>query len=88
MSIESCNKNNSFVLMRGGGRLLLLRGKVARFFLGTTYQNGQKTPNDHRYTNRPRKIPNHCKIDQTPIKYTNIFHLNTVQKLPELGFLV
>jgi hypothetical protein len=34
------------------------------------------------------KIPNWRKIDQTAIKYTNIFHCKTLQYLPNLVFLV
>jgi hypothetical protein len=33
-------------------------------------------------------IPDGCKIDQMSIKYNNIFHCNSLQKIPKFGFLV
>jgi hypothetical protein len=61
-----------------------------QIFLGATYQNGEKC------TQRPQNIPNGHKIgipvgrnmDQTVIKYTNIFRCSTLQNLPKLVFLV
>jgi hypothetical protein len=32
-------------------------------------------------------MPNGRKIDQTSVKYTNVFHCKTLQNIPKLGFL-
>jgi hypothetical protein len=40
------------------------------------------------YTKCPETLPNDCKIDQMPIKYTNIFNCKILQNLPKFGFLV
>jgi hypothetical protein len=39
-------------------------------------------PNDHK------KMPNGGKLDQTAMKYTDVFHCKTLLNLPKLGFLV
>jgi hypothetical protein len=49
--------------------------RVARFFL---LQN----------TNTGKNIPNYRKIYPMAIEYSKIFHSNTLQNLPKLGFLV
>jgi hypothetical protein len=48
---------------------------------GYIYQIATKLPDGH-------KTPNGNKIDQTAIKFTNIFHCKALQNLPKLGFLV
>jgi hypothetical protein len=40
------------------------------------------------YTKWPYNISNGRKIGQMVRKYTKIFHCNTLQNLPKLGFLV
>jgi hypothetical protein len=40
------------------------------------------------YTKSPQNIQNGRKMDQMAINYTNIFHCNTLQNLPKMGFLV
>jgi hypothetical protein len=56
---------------------------------GSKYQNGKKyIPNENQIYQTATKIPNGRKIDQTAIKYTNIFNCKILQNLPKLGFLV
>jgi hypothetical protein len=61
-------------------------GRVARFFLVQTYQNGKK------YTKGPQTIPeiipNGLKIFQIFIKYNSIFHSKALQNVTKVGFLV
>jgi hypothetical protein len=54
---------------------------VARFLLGSTHQDGENTPNDH-------KIYQSAKIYQMGIKYPNIFHSKAFQNITKVGFLV
>jgi hypothetical protein len=51
------------------------------YFLGTTYQNGEK------YTKLPQNIPNGCKIDQMSIKYTQHLPLQGPPKFTQIGIL-
>jgi hypothetical protein len=56
--------------------------RVARFFLVHYTRTGKSIPNDQKamiYTNWPENIPNGQK-------YTNIFHSNALQNIPNLGF--
>jgi hypothetical protein len=53
-----------------------------RIFLSAKYQHGGK------YTKWPQPLFNGRKIDQMVLKYTKIFHCQTIQNIPKLGFLV
>jgi hypothetical protein len=59
-----------------------------QIFLGTKYQNGGKCTKLPQNTPKGHKIlANGRKIDQTSIKYANIFHCKALQSLPKLRFL-
>jgi hypothetical protein len=65
-----------------------LRRLGCQIFLGSTYQNGKNTPDNHKtctYTKRPQNRPNGLKIDQIVIKYTDIFHLKDPPRLALIG---
>jgi hypothetical protein len=62
--------------------------RVARFFLVQTYKNGKNIPNDHKnIPNGHKLLKNGLKI-QMVMKYTNVFHIKTLQNIPKFGFLV
>jgi hypothetical protein len=63
-----------------------------QIFFGTTYQNGENIPNDHKIyrmagklAERPQNIPNGGKIGRTATKYTNIFHWKALTKFTQIG---
>jgi hypothetical protein len=69
-----------------------------QIFLGTVYvpireKYTKSVQNGHKNTKWPQKyqmatkIPNGREVDQTALKYTNIFHCKTLQNLPKLIFL-
>jgi hypothetical protein len=57
--------------------------RVARFFLLQYSKTGESIPN---YPRQYTKLPE--AIYQMAIKYTNIFHSETLQNLPKFRFLV
>jgi hypothetical protein len=59
-----------------------------QIFLGTKYQNGKILSNYHELYQMSINITKDSKMDQVTIKYSNIFHWNTLQDLPKFGFLV
>jgi hypothetical protein len=61
--------------------------RVARFFWVHT-KTGKNIPNNHKNTQCTLSIPNARKIDRMSIKYTNIFHCRTLQKIPKFVLLV
>jgi hypothetical protein len=80
--MNACRK----ILVVGFGATVSSQG--CQIFLGTTHQNGQMYQKGGKYTKWPYNMPIGRKIDQIAIKYTNIFHCETLQNLPKLGFLV
>jgi hypothetical protein len=62
--------------------------KVARFFLAQHTKTGEIYQITTTYTKWSQNRPNGRKIDQTAIKYTNIFHCKSLKKLPKSGFWV
>jgi hypothetical protein len=62
--------------------------KGCQIFLGTKYLNRKNIPNGRKKYQMATKILNGPKIDETAIKYTNIFHGKTPQNLPKFVFFV
>jgi hypothetical protein len=59
-----------------------------QIFLASIYQHGGNVPKYHKIYQMAVNSSNGRKIDQMSIKYTNIFHCQALQNLPELGSLV
>jgi hypothetical protein len=61
-------------------------GMVARFFVSQYTKTWKIYQITSKYTKVPQNMPNGSKIDQMAMKYTSIFHCQTLQNLPKLGF--
>jgi hypothetical protein len=60
-----------------------------KYQMATKYtKNGINVPNGHKIYQMVTKYTFGRKTDKMVIKYANIVHCKTLQKLPKVGFLV
>jgi hypothetical protein len=72
-----------------GGQYFLKEGGLScQIVFDTIYLNREKDPKLPLNCQMAKNIPKGRNIIQMAIKYTNIFHLKTLQNLPILLFLV